>query len=76
MDNYLTDETWNALIDRLAGPFDPDQEGWTQRDEVIQALGEAGIWPAAIRQDDESTTARLIDSVANDVSVEKPCEAA
>ncbi|MGX9120373.1 hypothetical protein ACWTU6_27470 [Mesorhizobium sp. BHbsci] len=51
MDHYLTDETWNALVDRLTGPHDPKAPGWTKRDETIQALGEAGIWPAAIRED-------------------------
>ncbi|MBZ9694535.1 hypothetical protein [Mesorhizobium sp. CO1-1-9] len=47
----MTDETWNALVDRLAGPHDPDTQGWTRRDEAMQALGEAGIWPAAISED-------------------------
>lgn len=54
MDHYLIDEAWNALVDRLAGPHDPDAQGWTRRDETIQALGEAGVWPAAIMDDGRS----------------------
>ncbi len=50
MDHYLDDATWNALVNRLTGPHDPDAQGWTRRDEVMQALGDAGIWPASIRE--------------------------
>ncbi|MER9210070.1 hypothetical protein [Mesorhizobium sp. M0771] len=49
MDHYLEDEAWNALVDHIAGPQDPERQGWNRRDEAIEALGEAGIWPAVIR---------------------------
>lgn len=51
MDAYLLDENWNALVDRLAGPFDADAQGWTRRDEVVAALMDAGVWPAGIQSD-------------------------
>ncbi|KRB31709.1 hypothetical protein [Mesorhizobium sp. Root172] len=54
MDHYLENEAWNALVDRIAGPHDPGEQGWTVRDEMIWALGEAGIWPTAIKEDGEA----------------------
>ncbi|RWD80463.1 MAG: hypothetical protein E5V25_04305 [Mesorhizobium sp.] len=48
MDYYLDDETWQRLVDYLAGPHDPAAQGWTRRDEVIEKLGEVGVWPASI----------------------------
>ncbi|WP_181180380.1 hypothetical protein [Mesorhizobium sp. B1-1-7] len=52
MDAYLLDENWNALVDRLAGRFDAQAQGWTRRDEVVAALMDAGVWPAGIKRDD------------------------
>jgi hypothetical protein len=53
VDHYLDDQTWNDLVDRIAGQHDANEEGWTARDETILALGEAGIWPAAISAREE-----------------------
>lgn len=50
MDRYLNDETWNALVDRLTGPHDPAEPGWTRRDEVVAALMDANVWPVRIAQ--------------------------
>lgn len=57
MDHYLTDENWNALVDRLAGPHDPQATGWTKRDEVVAALMDVNVWPAAVRHDVEGNVA-------------------
>lgn len=47
-DCYLSDETFDALVDRLSGPDDPAEQGWTKRDEVIWSLMDAGVWPARV----------------------------
>lgn len=52
MEFYIPDENWNALVDRLAGPFDPEAQGWTRRDEVVAALMDAVVWPASIKSED------------------------
>ncbi|ESY66312.1 MULTISPECIES: hypothetical protein [Mesorhizobium] len=54
MDAYLLDENWNALVNRLAGPFDAKGQGWTRRDEVVAALMDAGVWPLCIKPNDGS----------------------
>ena len=47
-EHYLDDATFDALVDRLAGPIDPHAEGWTRRDEMVQALMDAHVWPARV----------------------------
>ncbi|CDX21947.1 conserved hypothetical protein [Mesorhizobium sp. ORS 3324] len=65
MDHYLDTELYNRLLDRVAGPHDPDAQGWTRRDEVMQALGDAGIWPSSILDDRPTANCLDLDHLAS-----------
>ena len=56
-DHYVADDAYVALVLRLAGSLDPELPGSSfreaRRQEVVEALMEARIWPAHIRADDD-----------------------
>jgi hypothetical protein len=56
-DHYVAEETYAALVLRLAGSLDPELPGSffreARRQEVVEALIEARIWPAHVQADDD-----------------------